>query len=137
MLHHATGEYVELPGWSEDLSECRAESDLPTAAREYLQFIAEFVGVPVALVGVGPGRDEVIWTEASAGMAGAARPTGGNHLSSMPHASRIRVDDDLFGAEHVRVYRETGGERGYTGVGTTILLLTTNGTARASSAPRR
>ncbi len=22
-------------------------------------------------------------------------------------------DDDLFGAEHVRVYRETGGERGY------------------------
>ncbi len=36
-------------------------------------------------------------------------------------------DDDLFGAEHVRVYRETKGERGYHWRGTTILLLTTKG----------
>ena len=71
MLHHATGEYEELAGWSEDLSECREESDLPTAAREYLQFMSDFVGVPIALIGVGPAREEVIWTEASLGMAGA------------------------------------------------------------------
>jgi adenylosuccinate synthase len=71
VLHHASGEYFELPGWTEDLSECRSESDLPTAARDYLQFIAEFVGVPIVLVGVGPSRDQVIWTEASVGMAGA------------------------------------------------------------------
>ena len=44
-------------------------------------------------------------------------------------------DDDLFGAEHVRVYRETGGERGYIWKkGTTILLLTTTG--RNSGEPR-
>lgn len=36
-------------------------------------------------------------------------------------------DDDLFGQEHVRVYRETGGEHGYNWRGTTILLLTTTG----------
>lgn len=36
-------------------------------------------------------------------------------------------DDQLFGAEHVRVYRETGGERGYHWRGTEILLLTTTG----------
>jgi deazaflavin-dependent oxidoreductase (nitroreductase family) len=36
-------------------------------------------------------------------------------------------DDDLFGSEHVRVYRETAGERGYRWRGTTILLLTTQG----------
>ncbi|TMM17264.1 MAG: nitroreductase family deazaflavin-dependent oxidoreductase [Actinobacteria bacterium] len=36
-------------------------------------------------------------------------------------------DDDLFGAEHVRVYRDTSGERGYHWRGTTILLLTTQG----------
>ena len=36
-------------------------------------------------------------------------------------------DDDLFGAEHVRVYRETRGERGYHWRGTTILLLSTTG----------
>jgi deazaflavin-dependent oxidoreductase (nitroreductase family) len=36
-------------------------------------------------------------------------------------------DDDLFGQEHVRVYRETGGEHGYRWRGTTILLLSTTG----------
>ncbi len=36
-------------------------------------------------------------------------------------------DDELFGAEHVRAYRETGGERGYDWRGTKILLLTTLG----------
>ena len=43
-------------------------------------------------------------------------------------------DDDLFGDEHVRVYRETAGERGYHWRGTTILLLTTEG--RKSGEPR-
>jgi adenylosuccinate synthase len=71
VLHHATGEYIELPGWTEDLSGCREESDLPANARDYLQYMAEFIGVPVALIGVGPGRDEIIWTEASDGMTGA------------------------------------------------------------------
>jgi adenylosuccinate synthase len=70
VLHHAVGDYVELQGWSEDLRECRSESELPTAAREYLQFLAEFVGVPVVMVGVGPGRDDVIWTGASETSAG-------------------------------------------------------------------
>ena len=65
VLHHAVGEYEELQGWSEDLRECRTESDLPSAAREYLQFLADFVGVPVAMIGVGPGRDDVIWTSAA------------------------------------------------------------------------
>src|SRR5207302_3119774 len=43
VLHHTTGEYEELRGWSEDLRECRTESDLPDAAREYLQFVQSFV----------------------------------------------------------------------------------------------
>ena len=32
VLHHATGEYVELPGWSEDLSGCREERAAAAAA---------------------------------------------------------------------------------------------------------
>jgi deazaflavin-dependent oxidoreductase (nitroreductase family) len=44
------------------------------------------------------------------------------------------TDDELFGEEHVRVYRETGGERGYHWRGTTILLLSTVG--RRSGEPR-
>ncbi len=65
VLHHAEGRYEELPGWSEDVSDCRTEDDLPAAARDYLEFVADFVGVPVTLVGVGPGRDEVVWTAAA------------------------------------------------------------------------
>jgi adenylosuccinate synthase len=72
VLHHASGEYIALAGWSEPLTECRSESDLPAAAREYLQFIADFVGVPIALVGVGQAREDVIWTG-----AGEAMPAGG------------------------------------------------------------
>ena len=64
VLHHTTAELTELRGWQEDLGECRTYSDLPEAAREYLEFIAEQIGAPVALLGVGPGREQVIWTEA-------------------------------------------------------------------------
>ena len=39
-----------------------------------------------------------------------------------------KPDEELFGDEHVRVYRETDGERGYRWRrDTTILLLTTRG----------
>jgi adenylosuccinate synthase len=67
VLHHATGDYVELPGFDEDISECRTEEELPAAAREYLRFIADFVGVPIVIIGVGPGRDQIIWTSEAAG----------------------------------------------------------------------
>jgi adenylosuccinate synthase len=76
VLHHATGEYEELRGWSEDLRECRSESDLPDAAREYLQFMQSFVGVPISMVGVGPGREDIIWTAAASPSAEqVAEPT--------------------------------------------------------------
>jgi len=64
VLHHTTAELTELPGWKEDLGDCRTLADLPAAAREYLDFIAEHTGAPVAMVGVGPGREQVIWTDA-------------------------------------------------------------------------
>jgi len=72
VLHHSVGEYDEMPGWAEDLRECRTEDDLPAAARDYLRVIAEFVRVPVALIGVGPGGEEIIWTQAGADMEGSA-----------------------------------------------------------------
>src|SRR3954469_7422104 len=62
VLHHAVGEYTELPGWSEDISTARSARELPAATRDYLRFISDFIGVPVVLVGVGPGRDQIIWT---------------------------------------------------------------------------
>jgi adenylosuccinate synthase len=62
VLHHASAEYIEMPGWEEDISACRSLEELPAAAREYLDFIAEQVGVPIVLVGVGPGREQIIWS---------------------------------------------------------------------------
>jgi adenylosuccinate synthase len=64
VLHHSVGEYVELPGWSEDIGEVRNEEDLPENARRYLAFVEEFIGVPVAMIGVGPGREQTVWTSA-------------------------------------------------------------------------
>jgi adenylosuccinate synthase len=63
ILHSAEAVTEQLPGFADDISECRTIADLPAAAREYLDFVSEFVGVPVKLVGVGPGRDQVIWAD--------------------------------------------------------------------------
>jgi adenylosuccinate synthase len=63
VLHHSTAEYTELEGWHEDIGQCTNFSELPAAAQEYLRFIGEHVGAPVTLIGVGPGRDQVVWTD--------------------------------------------------------------------------
>jgi adenylosuccinate synthase len=63
VLHRAVGDLHWLEGWTEDITDCRTRDDLPPAAQAYLDFIAEFTGVPVALVGVGPARDQVVWMQ--------------------------------------------------------------------------
>jgi adenylosuccinate synthase len=65
VLHRARGELTELPGWHEDITGAREIGDLPANARAYIEFIEEDLGIPVVMVGVGPARDEMIWTEAS------------------------------------------------------------------------
>ncbi|MFI5122610.1 MAG: adenylosuccinate synthase [Vicinamibacteria bacterium] len=62
ILHTASAEYVDMPGWDDDISGARSEADLPPEARDYLAAISEGAGVPIALVGVGPGREQVIRT---------------------------------------------------------------------------
>lgn len=52
--------FTVMEGWKEDISSCRTFEDLPEAAKKYVSFIEEQTGVPVALVGVGPGREETI-----------------------------------------------------------------------------
>jgi adenylosuccinate synthase len=64
VVHKARAEVVELPGWEEPISEARTIDDLPPEARSYLDFVGEHLGVPTVLVGVGPGREQVITTDA-------------------------------------------------------------------------
>jgi adenylosuccinate synthase len=61
ILHSASAEYEELPGWDEEIGDARAEGDLPPQARDYLRYISDFVGVPIRLVSVGPDRAQVVW----------------------------------------------------------------------------
>lgn len=49
-----------LPGFAGDLSSARTLSDLPRQARAYLEFVAEYVGVPISFVSVGPDRAQSI-----------------------------------------------------------------------------
>ena len=57
------GTTTEITGWTEDIGECRTPADLPRAAKEYLDYVADFTGVPIMLVGVGPARDQVVWMQ--------------------------------------------------------------------------
>jgi adenylosuccinate synthase len=52
--------YIELPGWQQSTKSVRKFENLPEAARDYVRTIEELVNVKVALVSVGPGREEVI-----------------------------------------------------------------------------
>jgi adenylosuccinate synthase len=65
ILHKAEPEYREFPGWHESIQGVRTYEDLPQQARDYLDFISDYLGIPIALIGVGPGRDQIIWTDAS------------------------------------------------------------------------
>ncbi|MEA2459768.1 MAG: adenylosuccinate synthase, partial [Thermoleophilaceae bacterium] len=62
MVHKARAEYEMLPGWDEDIGAARSLDELPKAARDYLDYVADFLGVPIVLAGVGPARDQIIWT---------------------------------------------------------------------------
>jgi adenylosuccinate synthase len=52
--------YEELPGWKRDIAEARKLEDLPTEARDYLDFISQRAGVPIKLISVGPERHQTI-----------------------------------------------------------------------------
>ena len=55
--------YKTLPGWRSDTTGCRSLSDLPKKALTYLKYLAELMKVPIAIVSVGPGRDQTIIVE--------------------------------------------------------------------------
>jgi adenylosuccinate synthase len=60
VLHKVTPIYEELSGWDEDISGITERSALPGAASDYLDFLEQQVGIPITLVGVGPGRDQYL-----------------------------------------------------------------------------
>ncbi|ARD42360.1 adenylosuccinate synthase [Actinomyces gaoshouyii] len=59
-FHHATPIYEIMPGWSEDITGARDFSDLPRAARDYVERIEELSRCRVSAIGVGAGREATI-----------------------------------------------------------------------------
>ena len=60
VLHKVTPIYEELPGWCTDLTAMTSYEELPAAAKDYVAFLSEQIGVPVRTVGVGPGREQFV-----------------------------------------------------------------------------
>jgi adenylosuccinate synthase len=60
VLHKVKPVYEELPGWNTDLTGATTLDDLPAEAKNYLQFLSDACGVPVGMVGVGPGREQFV-----------------------------------------------------------------------------
>ena len=60
ILHKVTPVYEELPGWKSDLTAFTSLEQMPDAAKDYVAFLETQIGVPIRLVGVGPGREQFV-----------------------------------------------------------------------------
>lgn len=52
--------YKAMPGWKTDISKVKIYKDLPQNAKNYIEFIESSLGIPIAWIGVGAGREEII-----------------------------------------------------------------------------
>jgi adenylosuccinate synthase len=60
ILNQCEPEYIELPGWQQDISHATTYNDLPANVRNYLAKVEELTGVKQSLIAVGPGREQTI-----------------------------------------------------------------------------
>jgi len=59
-FHHAKPVYETYPGWTEDITGARTFEELPQTAQDYILKLEEMSGTRISVIGVGPGRDQVI-----------------------------------------------------------------------------
>jgi len=52
--------YVELPGWKTDITNIKTEEEFPNEFNSYLSFLEKELGIPIAIVSVGPNRAQTI-----------------------------------------------------------------------------
>lgn len=60
ILEECEPEYIEMPGWQQDISGITSLEELPHQARDYIAKIEELAGVKQAIVAVGPNRRQTI-----------------------------------------------------------------------------
>jgi adenylosuccinate synthase len=69
-FHHAEPVYESLPGWRARLDGAESLADLPDAARGYVRFVEEWLGIDVSLISVGAERERVVAPHGLASVAG-------------------------------------------------------------------
>ncbi len=60
LLHKAEPIYKDFKGWNCSLSDCENYDSLPDKAKDFLNFIENFVGVKISLISNGPNREDLI-----------------------------------------------------------------------------
>ncbi|KAH8172861.1 adenylosuccinate synthetase domain-containing protein [Sarocladium implicatum] len=60
ILEQAEVVYHEMPGWQTPTTGAKSYYDLPKKARDYVEYIENFVGVKVKYIGTGPEREAMI-----------------------------------------------------------------------------
>jgi len=59
-LERCEPSYIEMQGWQQPTKSIRDFAQLPPPAQAYVRKIEELVGVPVAMISVGPEREAII-----------------------------------------------------------------------------
>ena len=60
VLYNCNPVYETLSGWSSDISGVTSYEDLPDAARAYVEYVEDAVGVPITTVSIGPRRSATL-----------------------------------------------------------------------------
>ena len=58
---NVTPEYIELPGWNEDLTQMSTEEEFPAEFNAYIAFLEKELETPIKIVSVGPDRKQTIF----------------------------------------------------------------------------
>jgi adenylosuccinate synthase len=59
-LTNVTPVYETLPGWNEEISNATSYNELPSRAKDYLEFISHQSGFEISIISVGPRRSQTI-----------------------------------------------------------------------------
>ena len=65
VLEKIKARYQVMPGWQQSTFGLRDYSQLPSRAKDYLQFLSDEVGVKIVTVSTGPERQQAIWMDES------------------------------------------------------------------------
>lgn len=67
VLGQVVVEYMTLPGWRLPITGIHSYEGLPGNCKKYIEFIEEFLGIPVEWIGVGPARESMLRRTETAG----------------------------------------------------------------------